>query len=110
MQIKMLRDQVLVRPERLEKSAGGILLPDVAHKNDRPSKGLILETGPGKRNDDGDIIPLEVKKGDTILFHTFPHLEIVDREVLGATGDKDSIYIITEKEIVSVLGKGGGKG
>lgn len=109
MQIKMLRDHVLVKPERLQKSAGGILLPDKLKDNERPAKGVVMQTGPGKVTD-GLLEPMPVKRGDTILFHHFPHLEIDDREVLEALGEKDSIYIISSKEIVSVLGKGGGKG
>jgi chaperonin GroES len=103
--IKMLGDQVLIRPERLEKSAGGIIIPDKAHNNDRPSKGLVLEVGPGKYVD-GVLVKPDVKSGDTVLFHTYPHLEIVDREVLESTNDKDSVFIVMSKEIVAVLEKG----
>ena len=67
MKIRPLHDRVVVR--RLEEestTAGGIVLPDSAAE--KPSQGEVLAVGPGKTLDNGDIRPLDVKKGDKVLF------------------------------------------
>ena len=67
MGFKPLHDRVLVR--RLgeeDKTAGGIIIPDTAQE--KPSEGKIVAVGPGTRDKDGNLVPLELKVGDTILF------------------------------------------
>ncbi|MCF7885116.1 MAG: co-chaperone GroES [Candidatus Marinimicrobia bacterium] len=67
MDVKPLGDRVLVKPvETEEKTSGGIYVPDSA--KEKPQKGEVVAVGPGKRNKDGDRIPLDVKKGDKVIY------------------------------------------
>jgi chaperonin GroES len=75
MKIKPLNDRVLVlRIDEEQVSAGGIIIPDTA--KEKPQEGKIIAVGPGKMGDDGKRIPLEVKKGDRILFAKYAGAEI----------------------------------
>ena len=75
MKIKPLNDRVLVvRVEEDQKTAGGIIIPDTA--KEKPQEGKIVAAGPGKLDDKGKRIPLEVKKGDRILFSKYAGTEI----------------------------------
>jgi len=75
MKIRPLNDRVLVtRVEEEHKTAGGIIIPDTA--KEKPQEGKILATGPGKIGDDGKRMPLNVKKGDKILFSKYAGTEI----------------------------------
>jgi chaperonin GroES len=70
-----LQDRVLVR--RIEgeaRSAGGVIIPDTA--KEKPSEGEVVAVGPGTRNDDGTIVPLEVKVGDRVLFGKWNGTEV----------------------------------
>ncbi|MEW6673590.1 MAG: co-chaperone GroES [Thermodesulfobacteriota bacterium] len=75
MKVRPLNDRVLVlRVEEEQKSAGGIIIPDTA--KEKPLEGKIVSAGPGKMGDDGKRVPLEVKKGDRILFSKYSGTEI----------------------------------
>lgn len=75
MKVRPLNDRVLVlRVEGEQKSAGGIIIPDTA--KEKPLEGKIVSAGPGKMGDDGKRTPLEVKKGDRILFSKYSGTEI----------------------------------
>ena len=75
MKIKPLNDRVLVvRVEEEQKTSGGIIIPDTA--KEKPQEGKIIATGPGKLGDDGKRTPLNVKKGDKILFSKYGGTEI----------------------------------
>ena len=75
MKIRPLNDRVLVtRVEEEQKTAGGIIIPDTA--KEKPQEGKIIATGPGKIGDDGKRLPLNVKKGDKILFSKYAGTEI----------------------------------
>jgi chaperonin GroES len=75
MKINPLNDRVIVtRVEQEQKTAGGIIIPDTA--KEKPQEGKIVAVGPGKRDDDGKRIPLEVKEGDRILFSKYAGTEI----------------------------------
>ena len=75
MKIRPLNDRVLVtRVEEEQKTAGGIIIPDTA--KEKPQEGKIIATGPGKIGDDGNRTPLNVKKGDKILFSKYAGTEI----------------------------------
>jgi len=94
MNIRPLHDRVVVR--RLEeetKTAGGIVLPDSAAE--KPSQGEVLAAGPGKTLDNGDVRPLDVKKGDKVLFGQYA----------GSTVkvDGEELLILSESEIFGVL-------
>ena len=64
----------MVRVEEEQKTAGGIIIPDTAKK--KPQEGKIVAAGPGKMGDDGKRTPLNVKKGDKILFSKYAGTEI----------------------------------
>ena len=75
MNIRPMNDRVLVaRMEEEKKTAGGIIIPDTA--KEKPLKGTIVAVGPGKRDEKGNRIPLEVKKGDRVLFSRYAGIEI----------------------------------
>ncbi len=75
MKFKPLNDRVLVkRLEVEEKTAGGLYIPDSA--KEKPSRGLIVATGPGKTADNGSKVALEVKEGDTVLFSKYAGTEL----------------------------------
>ena len=75
MKIRPLNDRVIVkRVEEEQKTVGGIIIPDTA--KEKPQEGKIAAAGPGKRDDDGKRIPLEVKEGDRILFSKYAGTEI----------------------------------
>jgi chaperonin GroES len=74
--IRPLQDRLIVKriEETEQKSAGGIIIPDTA--KEKPMEGKVIAVGSGKRNEDGSILPLDVKKGDHILFGKYAGSEI----------------------------------
>ncbi len=75
MKIRPLNDRVLVvRVEEEQKTAGGIIIPDTA--KEKPQEGKIISAGPGKIDENGKRTPLDVKKGDRILFSKYAGTEI----------------------------------
>jgi chaperonin GroES len=89
MQFRPLGDRVLVRRvDEEEKSRGGIIIPDTA--KEKPQEGEVLAVGPGARNEDGDIVPLDVKVGDRILFGKWSGTEVkIDGEDLVIMKESD---------------------
>ena len=76
MKLKPLADRVLVRPiEEREQKRGGIIIPDTA--KEKPVQGEVVAVGPGKLNDDGKKVPLEVKIGDRVLYGKYSGTEAV---------------------------------
>jgi chaperonin GroES len=70
-----MNDRILVvRVEEEQKTAGGIIIPDTA--KEKPQEGKVIAAGPGKMGEDGKRIPLEVKKGDRVLFSKYAGTEI----------------------------------
>ncbi|GBE13329.1 10 kDa chaperonin [bacterium BMS3Abin13] len=70
MKIRPLNDRILVkRLEEEEKTAGGIIIPDSA--KEKPVEGKVIAVGPGKRNDNGDRVAMDVKEGDRVLFSKY---------------------------------------
>ena len=75
MNFKPLHDRVLVRRvESDQKTAGGIIIPDTAQE--KPMEGEVLEIGSGARDEIGKLVPLDVKKGDKILFGKWSGTEV----------------------------------
>jgi chaperonin GroES len=75
MEIRPLSDRILVlRIEEEGKTSGGIIIPDTA--KEKPQEGKVVAVGPGKLDDDGKKIPLEVKKEDRVLFGKYAGTEI----------------------------------
>jgi len=98
MKIKPLSDHILIEPEKSEeKTESGILLPASA-KREKPEKGRVIAIGPGKKNREGKIIPLEVKVGDNVLFNKYGPTEIkVDKKEYLIACQDDILAIIEEK-------------
>jgi chaperonin GroES len=76
MKVKPLQDRVLVKriEESIEKTKGGIIIPDTA--KEKPQQGKVVAVGKGRVNEDGKVTPLDVKAGDTILFAKYSGSEI----------------------------------
>jgi chaperonin GroES len=94
MKFRPLHDRVVVR--RLEdetKTAGGIIIPDTA--KEKPMQGEIVAAGPGARNEQGALVPLDVKAGDRILFGKWSGTEVkIDGEELLIMKESDVLGII----------------
>jgi chaperonin GroES len=89
MKLKPLGDRLIVRAiEEEETTASGLVLPDTA--KEKPQKGKVLATGDGKLDEDGKRIPLDVKKGDEVLYSKYGGTEIkVDGEDLLVLRESD---------------------
>ncbi len=75
MKFKPLGDKVLVEPSKeKEKMASGIIIPDTA--KEKPQEGKVIAVGPGKRDDSGKLIPMDVKAGDKIIYGKYAGTEI----------------------------------
>jgi chaperonin GroES len=95
MNVKPLGDRVIIQPsEGLEKTKGGILIPDTA--KEKPQEGKIVAIGTGKKTDEGKVIPLSVKVGDKVLYGKYSGTNI--------TIDGDEYLIVREEEIVAIIG------
>ena len=95
MKIKPLADHVLIKPiVEEEKTKTGILLPETAEK-EKPEQGEVIAVGPGKRTSEGKLIPLEVKKGDKVLFTKYGPTEIkIDGKKYLIAREEDILAII----------------
>ena len=100
MNFRPLHDRVVVkRIDEEEKTAGGIIIPDTA--KEKPMQGKIVAVGPGKRSDSGEISPLDVKAGDTVIFGKWSGTEV--------TIDGQDLLIMNESDIMGILDKGASK-
>ena len=90
-----LGDRVVVKPlGREETTKSGIVLPDTA--KEKPQRGTVVAAGPGRRDDDGDRIALDVTVGDQILFAKYSGTEFkLDDEELLILSEKDILAIVT---------------
>ena len=96
MEVKPLNDRVLVlRIGEEEKTSGGIIIPDTA--KEKPQEGKVVAVGPGKVNDEGKKIALDVKAGDKVLFGKYSGTEIKIDGVEHLIMKEDDILAIIEK-------------
>ncbi len=94
MNIRPLHDRVLVkRIDDDETTAGGIIIPDTA--KEKPMEGKVMAVGPGARDEAGKLVPLDVKKGDKILFGKWSGTEV---KLNG-----DELLIMKESDIMGVI-------
>ncbi len=94
MKIRPLHDRVLVkRLSEEEKTKGGIIIPDTA--KEKPIQGKVIAVGKGKKTEDGKIIALDVKEGDTVLFSKYSGNEIKI--------DGEEYLIMQESEILGII-------
>ena len=101
MNIRPLYDRLVVKriEDDTEKTAGGLFIPDSA--KEKPQQGEVVAVGQGKRNDDGKLIPLDVKAGDRILFGKYSGSDI--------KSDGNEYLIMREDEVLGVIENAGKK-
>jgi chaperonin GroES len=98
MQFRPLHDRVLVRRiDAEEKTAGGIIIPDTA--KEKPQEGKVIAVGPGGRNEQGQLVPLDVKPGDRVLFGKWSGTEV---KIEG-----QELLIMKESDLLGVVEKTG---
>jgi chaperonin GroES len=99
MKFRPLHDRVVVRRIDAEmKTAGGIIIPDTAQE--KPQQGEVIAVGPGARNEKGEIVALDVKAGDRVLFGKWSGTEV--------KVDGEDLLIMKESDIMGVLEAQGG--
>ena len=95
MKVKPLADRVLIKPlEGEEMKKGGIIIPDTA--KEKPQQGEVMEVGPGRVGEEGNKIPMEVKKGDRVLYGKYSGTEV--------TVDNIEYLIMRESDIFAIIG------
>ena len=94
MKIKPLADRVVIEPlEAEEKSSGGIYLPDTARE--KPQMGKVVAVGPGKISDSGEVIKMEVKVNDKVLYAKYSGTDV--------TFDNKDYLIVRESDILGIV-------
>ena len=94
MKFRPLHDRVLVRRvEAEEKTKGGIIIPDTA--KEKPQEGEVIAVGPGARDDNGKLTPIDIKAGDRILFGKWSGTEI---KIAG-----EDLLIMKESDVMGVV-------
>ncbi len=94
MNLKPLGDRIVVKVvEELEKTKGGIVLPDTA--KEKPQEAEVAAVGPGARNEKGDRIPMEVKVGDRVIFAKYSGTEFKQ--------DDEEYLILRESDVLAIV-------
>ena len=94
MKLRPLHDRVIVkRLEQETKTASGLIIPDNAAE--KPDQGEVLAVGPGRRSDTGDLIPLDVKVGDKVLYSKYGGTEVT-------VGGED-LLILTSRDVLAIM-------
>ncbi|MPR06901.1 co-chaperone GroES [Microvirga tunisiensis] len=94
MKFRPLHDRIVVkRINAEEKTTGGIIIPDTA--KEKPQQGEVIAVGPGARNEQGQLVPLDVRVGDTVLFGKWSGTEVKI--------DGEDLLIMKESDIMGVL-------
>ena len=99
MNLKPLDDRIVVKAnEAEEKTASGLVIPDTA--KEKPQQGTVLAVGPGRRSEQsGEIIPLDVKVGDTVVYSKYGGTEIVV--------DGEDLLILSSRDVLAKTESGG---
>ena len=93
--IKPLEDRILVRPdEGQETTVSGIVIPDTA--KEKPQEGTVLAVGVGKRSDSGELIPMDVKEGDKVIYSKYGGTEI--------RLEGEDLLILSSRDVLAILG------
>ena len=97
MNLKPLDDRIVVKPnEAEERTASGLVIPDTA--KEKPQQGAVLAVGPGKRAESsGELIPLDVKVGDTVLYSKYGGTEV--------TIDGEDLLVLSARDVLAVVEK-----
>jgi len=95
MSFRPLHDRVLIKPlEENEKTSGGIIIPDTA--KEKPQEGKVLAIGSGARDEQGNLVPMDVKVGDRVLFGKWSGTDV--------TVDGEELSIMKESDIMGIVG------
>jgi chaperonin GroES len=93
-ELKPLGDRVVIEAvEQAQTSAGGVILPDTA--KEKPQEGVIIAVGPGRKTDKGELIPMDLKVGDKVIYSKYSGSEI--------KLDGTEYLIISEKDVLAVV-------
>ena len=93
MSLQPLEDRIVVRPaEAEEKTASGLVIPDTA--KEKPQQGEVLAVGPGRRSDSGELIPLDINVGDTVVYSKYGGTEI--------TIDGEDLLILAARDVLAI--------
>ena len=97
MTLQPLDDRIVVRPnEAEEKTASGLVIPDTA--KEKPQQGEVLAVGPGRRAEtSGELIPLEIKVGDTVLYSKYGGTEV--------TVDGEDLLVLNSRDVLAKVKK-----
>jgi chaperonin GroES len=94
--IKPLEDRIVVQANEAETTtASGIVIPDTA--KEKPQEGTVLAVGPGRIDDKGNRVPIDVQVGDTVLYSKYGGTEI--------TIEGDDLLILTSRDVLAIVGK-----
>jgi chaperonin GroES len=94
MSIQPLEDRIVVRPaEAEEKTASGLVIPDSA--KEKPQQGEVLAVGPGRRSDSGELIPLDINVGDTVVYSQYGGTEI--------TIEGEDLLILAGRDVLAIV-------
>ena len=93
--IRPLEDRILVKPEEGEETTvSGIVIPDTA--KEKPQEGTVLAVGAGKRSESGDLIPMDVKEGDRVMYSKYGGTEIKI--------DGEDLLILSSRDVLAIVG------
>ena len=94
MSLQPLEDRIDVRPAEAEqKTASGLVIPDTA--KEKPQQGEVLAVGPGRRSDSGELIPLDINVGDTVVYSKYGGTEI--------SQDGEDLLILAGRDILAIV-------
>ena len=96
MNLQPLEDRIVVRPAQAEATtASGLVIPDTA--KEKPQQGEVLAVGPGRRSDTGDLIPLDIAVGDTVVYSKYGGTEI--------TVEGEDLLILNARDVLAKVDK-----
>ena len=94
MKLQPLEDRIVVKPNDAEATtASGLVIPDTA--KEKPQQGEVLAVGAGRRSDSGDLIPMDVSQGDTVVYSKYGGTEI--------TIEGDDLLILSARDVLAIV-------
>ncbi len=94
MKLQPLEDRIVVKPQDAEATtASGLVIPDTA--KEKPQQGSVLAVGTGRRSDSGDLIPMDVAEGDTVVYSKYGGTEI--------TIEGDDLLILSARDVLAIV-------
>jgi len=95
--LRPLADRLIVEPiEQEEKTASGIILPETA--KEKPQEGKVLAVGPGRKDEEGERIPMDVKEGDRVLYAKYAGTEV-------KLPDDRKVLVLKESDVLAIVEK-----